>query len=299
MYCSVINRQPKEWKVNSSRNAENLRGGVAGHLPPTVSMNMRSSERACCRKALTELDLRMWQQLKRIIPRGSRQSREFIGRVDIECIDMETVMLCGYLIICSLALSVGRYHSCRDCNGHIIAPRLQRALLACLPANLHGPVRVLSSCFVTWYSAFSLSSTHLLRLQPVQELGCEVRDDNVRASSQNALRALERHRLAIEHARLRRGANHRILATDLVRSHGHVLANLLRVRDDVQVLRSGLDHDDVRALADVAHDSAACETATAGRELVAAPVAERRRGAGGFSEWAVETAREFRGVRHE
>jgi hypothetical protein len=139
----------------------------------------------------------------------------------------------------------------------------------------------------------------LLRLQPVKELRREVRNNNIRTRPQDPLGALKRHRLAIEDARFRRSANHSVLAANLIRRHRHVFANLFRVRDDIQVLRSRFHHDHVSALADVARDGAARKTTTAWRELVAASVAESGHGACGVSERTVQAAGEFGGVGHE
>ena len=87
-------------------------------------------------------------------------------------------MLCGYLIIRCLfprPIHLGGSHSCRDGKGRIM-PRIPTR-----PAILLRPVRALASlrdvvfCF--------LSPVHLLRLQPVEELGREIRNHNVRAGS--------------------------------------------------------------------------------------------------------------------
>ena len=93
--------------------------------------------------------------------------------------------------------------------------------------------------------------------------------------------------------------DHGILAADLVRRDRQILANLLRVADDVQERGRRLHHDDVRALLDVALDGAARQAPAAGGQLVAAAVAEGGGAAGGVAEGPVQAAGELGGVGHE
>lgn len=138
-----------------------------------------------------------------------------------------------------------------------------------------------------------------LVVQPVQKLRSEIRHDNSSTGSQDALGGLESHGLEIKHARLCGGANHGVLARHLVRSDGHVLANLLGIANDVQILTRGLDHDDIGALANVSVDGSAGQAPAAGRQLVAPPVAKRGGAAGGVAEGPVQAAGELCRVGHE
>lgn len=126
-----------------------------------------------------------------------------------------------------------------------------------------------------------------LVVKPVEEVGREVADDDVRPRAQDALGDLEGHGLEVEDAGLGAGVHHGVLAAHVVGGDGEVAAELLGVADDVEVLGRGLDHDDVGALADVSRDGTARETATPGRELVALAIAERGRGHGGVAERSV------------
>jgi hypothetical protein len=108
-----------------------------------------------------------------------------------------------------------------------------------------------------------------LILQPVQEIRSKVRNDNTRASTKNTLCSLESHSFEIEHSSLCSSADHGVFTTDLVCSNRQVLANLFCVTDNVEVLRGGLDHNDIGSFIDVAYDCSAGETAAAGGKLVA------------------------------
>lgn len=135
--------------------------------------------------------------------------------------------------------------------------------------------------------------------QPIQKVRREITDHNRRSSPQDALRRLERHGLKIKHAGLCARMDHRILTRNLVRRNGHILTDLLRVADDIQIRAGGLNHDNIGALLDIAMDGASREATASGRQLVAFPIAKGRTGAGGVAEWAVQTAGEFGGVGHE
>lgn len=93
--------------------------------------------------------------------------------------------------------------------------------------------------------------------------------------------------------------DHGVLARDLVRRDGHVLADLLCVADNIQIRARRLDHDDIRALLNVAMDSASREATASGRKLVAFPITERRARAGGVAEGAVQATGELSGVGHQ
>lgn len=112
--------------------------------------------------------------------------------------------------------------------------------------------------------------------EPVEELGDKVADNDRGASPENTLGGFKGHGLEIENTCLSGGVNHGEFTANLVGSNGQVLSKLLGVTDNVQVLTSGLDHDDIGTLIDITNNGAASETTTSGRKLVALAVAERR-----------------------
>ncbi|KAI7514991.1 Delta-aminolevulinic acid [Hortaea werneckii] len=123
----------------------------------------------------------------------------------------------------------------------------------------------------------------VISLKPVEELRGEVAYDDTRSGTKDALGSLERHGLQIEDAGFGRSVDHSIFTADVIRGDGHVAADFLRVGDDVEVLRRGLDHDDVRTFAN----------------LVASPVPEAGDGARCVAEWTVQTPGELGRVRHQ
>lgn len=125
----------------------------------------------------------------------------------------------------------------------------------------------------THYFLF-ISSSETLVVEPIEELGGEVADDNGGTSSKNALCRFKSHGLEIKHSGLGSSVNHGELATDLVSSDGQVLAKVLGVTNNVQVLASRLNHDDVGTLVHVADNGSASKATASRRQLVAPAVAK-------------------------
>lgn len=119
---------------------------------------------------------------------------------------------------------------------------------------------------------FFASSSEILVVEPVEELGGEVADDNGGTSSKNALCRFESHGLEIKHSGLGSSVNHGEFATDLVGSDGQVLAKVLGVTDNVQVLTSRLNHDNVGTLVHVTDNGSASKATTSRGQLVAPAV---------------------------
>ncbi len=69
--------------------------------------------------------------------------------------------------------------------------------------------------------------------------------------------------------------------------------------DDVQISQCRLDHDDVRAFLNIEGNFAHRLVAVRGIHLIAAAVAELRRGFGGFAKWSIESRRKLRRVGHD
>ncbi|MCJ1486614.1 hypothetical protein MMC06_006792 [Schaereria dolodes] len=93
--------------------------------------------------------------------------------------------------------------------------------------------------------------------------------------------------------------DHRKLSTHLIRRHGHVSTNLLRIADDIEVRARRLHHDNVRALVDISAYGAAGESPPTRRQLVTFAVAERGTRPGSVAEGAVQAAGELGGIAHQ
>lgn len=93
--------------------------------------------------------------------------------------------------------------------------------------------------------------------------------------------------------------DHGVLAADLVGSDGQILAELLSIANNVEVLAGRLDHDNVGTLVHITNDGSASKAAASGGKLVASAVTKGRGRAGSVSEGSVQTARELGRVRHE
>lgn len=123
-----------------------------------------------------------------------------------------------------------------------------------------------------------------LLIQPplVQNLLCEVTQNNCCSGSQDAVQSLHGHFLKVEHALLSSSVYHGVLPTDLISCDGDILCQLCRVGNYIQERRRRLDHDCVSTLCEVAEDGTASETTATDGELVAFAVAE---GGGGASRY--------------
>ena len=94
------------------------------------------------------------------------------------------------------------------------------------------------------------------------------------------------------------GVEHGVFAGDLVGADGEIEA-LAGGADDVEVGHGGLHQEHVGAFGDVEVDLAHGFAEIGAVHLVAAAVAELRRGVGGLAEGAVEGGGEFRGVAED
>src|SRR4051812_42774745 len=128
---------------------------------------------------------------------------------------------------------------------------------------------------------------HLSRLEPLREVLRPVRDDDVGAGSDDRGQRLERALALVDVALLRRGADERVLAGDVVGGDREV-ESAARRPDHVEVGKRRLDHDRVGALGDVELALAHRLADVRGVHLVAAAVAERGSRVGGLAERTVE-----------
>ena len=123
----------------------------------------------------------------------------------------------------------------------------------------------------------------------------KVGDDEVGAGAADGDEGLEDGALGLEPAALEGGVQHGVLAGDLVCAEGDVEA-LAGGADDVEVGEGGLHQDHVGALGDVEVDLAHGFAKIRAVHLIAAAVAELRRGVGGLAEGAVKGGGELGGV---
>ncbi|KAI6749007.1 hypothetical protein HG531_007954 [Fusarium graminearum] len=106
-------------------------------------------------------------------------------------------------------------------------------------------------------------------LQPVKEVRGKVADYDGSTSSQDSLCRLKGHCLQVKDAGLGSGVDHGVLAADLVCGYGQILAQVLGVTDNVEVLAGRLHHDDIGSLVDISNNSTSSKTAaTRGKLLV-------------------------------
>ena len=93
--------------------------------------------------------------------------------------------------------------------------------------------------------------------------------------------------------------NHCKLSTDLVRRDWHILSYLIRVADDIEIRTRRLDHNDISTLFNIALYSPSGQTSTAGRQLIAFAITERRTRPRRVTERTVEAAGELGRIGHE
>ena len=93
--------------------------------------------------------------------------------------------------------------------------------------------------------------------------------------------------------------DHRKLPTDLISRDWHILSDLLRIADDIQVAARRLYHDYICTFGNVSMNSPSSKTPPARGELVAFAVAEGGAGASGVAEGAVKAAGELGAVGHQ
>src|SRR6185312_8806893 len=120
-------------------------------------------------------------------------------------------------------------------------------------------------------------------------------EDRVGARALHRRQHLEHRRALVERAGLRGRLQHRVFAGDLV-DRGRHAERVLHAAHDVEVRQPGLDHHHVGAFADVEPRFPQRLVAVGGIHLVRVLVAaaERRRGADGVTERAVEARCVFR-----
>ena len=142
----------------------------------------------------------------------------------------------------------------------------------------------------------------------LQDLRCEVGDDDVRPGPPHAHQDLHQGGLQVDGPGGRRVVQHGELPGDLVDEHGVVRETCLRLPHDVQVGEARLHHQHVGPLRHVSLGSSVSQTSASTRQLVALEswfsfseikqfsyfsVTEGWRGLGGVPEGSVEAGGEL------
>src|SRR5215211_8197375 len=123
--------------------------------------------------------------------------------------------------------------------------------------------------------------------EPLGGLAREIGQHEVGAGALDRDQVLERDRVAVEPAELRRRFHHGVLAADVERADGDV-ERVAHRADDVEVGERRLHHDHVGALGDVEGRLVDGLPRVARVHLVAAAIAELRRAFGGVAEGTVQ-----------
>ena len=134
-----------------------------------------------------------------------------------------------------------------------------------------------------------------------EEANCvfgEVGDDEVGAGAADAEEGFGDGAVGVQPAAGEGGVEHGVFAGDLVGAEGEIEA-LAGGADDVEVREGGLHEEQVGAFGHVERDLAHGLTNVSPVHLIAAAVAELRRGVGGLAEGAVKGGGELGGVAHD
>ena len=90
-------------------------------------------------------------------------------------------------------------------------------------------------------------------VQPLQEIGREVAEDQPSTGSDHTFCALECHCFQIVYPCASASVDHGKFATDLITCDGMVRGETGSVGDDIKIRKGGLDHDDVGAFVSIAN----------------------------------------------
>ena len=135
----------------------------------------------------------------------------------------------------------------------------------------------------------------MFSFQPASGVFGVIGEDEVGAGAMDAGENFQHDALLVDPAFLRGGFDHRVFAADIVGANGHV-EFVAHLANDVEIRQRGLDHHDVGALFQIERDFPQRFARVGGVHLIAAAIAELRRGLRGFAKRTVKGGAVFRGV---